>query len=282
MEPLEAALDRSRAADDARAAASRATEAAQSAGAADPDWQLRPTEAPEPEPEPAAPPPHAPAAFGSFLSRAEEWSTAREQKAEEKRKAVDSRAASAGASKRLGSKELEGLVHETTARQEEWERQRQTKLTQAKRKAEADDEAMRTVGAARKVITASEANAAAKRQKEWEARKQEKLERARKERDDAAVQRTKLPASRPKSTKRTPRRVQGGENTQVELKEPVSRSLALTSPAYARPSSCTPCASNASSFGSFSLEICVEIFRPIRLVSVTTPLVGAGERWLRT
>ena len=225
-EPLEAALERSRAADDARAAANRATKAAYSAGAGDADWQLRPAE--PVELAPAAPQPPAPAAFGSFLSRAEEWSTAREQKAEEKRKAVERRAASAGTSKRLGSKELEGLVHETTARQEEWERQRQTKLLEAKRKAEADDEAMRTVGAARKVITASEANAAAKRQKEWEAKRRQKLERARKERDELEGQQFVPAGSRAKSTKR-----RGGDNTQVELNEPVSRSLALTSPAYA-------------------------------------------------
>jgi hypothetical protein len=272
-EPLDAALSRASAADEARAAAMRAAEAAASAGApaggaAALSLIVRETRPPEPPTAASASaatyvaPPAVDPAFSSFLDRTEEWSAARERKAEEKRNAVERRAMSAGTSKRLATKEqLQGLVNETTARQEKWEQERQMKLEQMQRQVEEETDAMRTVGSARKVITASEAAAAAARQAAWEEKRQLKLERAREERDAevAALRRTKISHSAKKKRYRPPvqqqppqppqpQQSQGPaaaagaagervplpvENTQVVLKEPVGRSLTLSSPAYA-------------------------------------------------
>ncbi len=128
VEPLEDALHRASAADQARAAAARAAEATISVGLDSPgslaqsfrrDTTVQPGLA-TPGTTAVAPPAVDPA-FSSFLDRTEEWSVARARKAEEKRLAQDRRAVSAGISKRLHTTELQDLVDETMERQQKWE-----------------------------------------------------------------------------------------------------------------------------------------------------------------
>ena len=129
------------------------------------------------------------------------------------------------------------------------------KLEQKQRQAEEATDAMRTVGSTRKVITASEAVATVTRQARWEEQRQRKLQQAREERDEhlAAMRRTKTSRSVKKKRHAVPGPPSGVrahassaaspakaavpaatevENTQVVLKEPVSRSLALSSPQH--------------------------------------------------